>query len=97
MATATGSAVIDFGANPGLNEAQVAVSGQGAISATSKVEAFIMGDDTSSNHSASDHKYAGLFISLSCGTPTAGTGFNIYARSTQKMTGQFTVRWVWAD
>lgn len=56
-----------------------------------------MADDTSSNHTAADHKYAPLFMAFTCGTPTAGTGFTIYARATDKMTGQFTLRWVWSD
>lgn len=97
MATGQGTATIDFGAHPGANEASVAVTGQGSISATSKVEAFIMGDDTSSNHTANDHRYISLWLSLTCGTPTAATGFTIYGRSDQKLHGQFAVRWVWAD
>ena len=97
MATGQGTATIDFGAWPGTSEASVAVTGQGAISATSKAEAYIMGDDTSSNHTAADHRYATVLIGLSCGTPTAGAGFTIYGRCLDKMEGQFAVRWVWAD
>ena len=97
MANATGTATLDFGAHPGTNEASVAVTGQASISATSKAEAWVMADDTSSNHTASDHRYFVAFAGLTCGTPTAATGFTIHARSTEKLTGQFTVRWVWAD
>lgn len=97
MATGQGTATVDFGAHPGANEASVAVTGQTSISATSKVEAFVMGDDTSSNHTASDHRYFGSLANLTCGTPTAGTGFTIYARSVHKMAGQWAVRFVWAD
>lgn len=97
MANATGTAIVDFGAYPGSNEASVAVTGQTTISATSKAEAFIMADDTSVDHTANDHKYGALFIGLSCGTPTASTGFTIYARSTEKLQGKWTIRWVWAD
>lgn len=97
MATGQGTATIDFGAYPGSNEASVAVTGQSSISATSKAEAYFMGDDTSGSHTASDHRYAGLFIGLTCGTPIASTGFTIYGRSTEKMQGTFQVRWVWAD
>jgi hypothetical protein len=56
-----------------------------------------MGDDTSTNHTAADHKYAPVFFSLTCGTPTAATGFTIYARSQHKMQGTWSVRWVWSD
>lgn len=97
MATGLGTATIDFGAFPGANEASVTVTGQASISATSKVEAYIMADDTTSNHTASDHRYVGLWLALTCGTPTAATGFTIYGRSTEKLQGQFAVRWVWAD
>jgi len=97
MATGQGTATIDFGAFPGNNEASVAVTGQASILATSKAEAYIMGDDTSGTHTAADHRYAPLFIALTCGTPTASTGFTIYGRSTEKLEGTFALRWVWAD
>lgn len=97
MASGSGTATIDFGVAPGSNEASVAVTGIATIGATSKAEAFFMADDTSADHTAGDHRYAPTFIALTCGTPTAGTGFTIYARSHQKMTGQWSVRFVWAD
>ena len=97
MANGTGTATIDFGAFPGTNEASIVVTGQGTISATSKAEAFIMGDDTTADHTASDHKYIGLWLNLTCGTPTVSTGFTIYGRSTEKLQGTFAVRWVWSD
>jgi hypothetical protein len=97
MANNQGTATVNFGAFPGLNETSVAVTGQTSIVATSKVEAFIMGDDTSGGHTASDHRYATTLIGLSCGTPVAGTGFTLYARCLDKMEGSFAVRWVWSD
>ena len=97
MATGQGTATIDFGAFPGSNEASIAVTGQSSISATSKAEAYLMGDDTTADHTAQDHRYIGLLMSTSCGTPTAGTGFTIYGRSTEKLQGTFKLRFVWAD
>ena len=97
MATGTGTAIIDFGAHPGSNEASVAVTDITGISNTSKADAFVMADDTSTSHTASDHKYFESFASLSCGTPTTGVGFTIYARSLEKLTGTWTLRYVWAD
>lgn len=94
---ATGSAILDFGAHPGSNEASVSVTGQTAIGAGAKVEAWVMADDTTSDHTASDHRYFSALSGLTCGTPTAATGFTIYARSIDKLTGQWAVRWVWAD
>ena len=93
----TGTAILNFGAFPGTTEASVVVTGQAAILSTSKAEAYIMADDTATGHTANDHRWLGVFAALSCGTPTAATGFTIHARSSQKLMGQFSVRWVWAD
>ena len=97
MASATGTATIDFGSFPGTSEASIAVTGQGTISGTSKAEAFIMADDTTAGHTASDHRYAAAMIGLTCGTPVAATGFTIYGRCLDNMQGTFALRWVWAD
>lgn len=97
MASGQGIATIDFGSFPGSNEAFVDVSGLTTISATSKAEAFIMGDDTTTDHTAQDHRYVAALIGLTCGTPSAGTGFRIYCRSIEKLQGQWAVRYVWAD
>lgn len=94
MATGTGTATIDFGT--GANEASVAVAAA-TITATAKVEAWVMGDDTSADHTANDHRYFPALAVLTCGTPTAGVGFTIYGRSVHKLTGEWTVRYVWAD
>jgi hypothetical protein len=97
VASGLGTAEIDFGAEPGAHEASVAVTGQASISGTSIPEAFIMGDDTTSNHTASDHRYVGNWLALTCSTPSAGTGFTIYGRSEHKLTGKFALHWVWSD
>lgn len=97
MANGIGFSTIDFGAYPGSNEASVTVTGQSSISATSKADAFVMADDTTSDHTDNDHRYFDALAGLTCGTPTASTGFTIYARSTEKLSGTFKVRWVWAD
>jgi hypothetical protein len=97
MATGQGTATIDFGPHPGVNQAFVLVTGQTAISEISSVEAYVMGSDFSVDHDANDHRWFAELAGLSCDTPTIGDGFAIYATSQQKLTGQFTVRWVWAD
>ena len=97
MANGLGTATLDFGAEPGANEAGIAVTGQAAILATSSVEAFVMANNASANHTAADHRYFVALAGLTCGIPTAATGFTIYARSTQKLTGQWLVNWVWSD
>ena len=97
MASGQGTATIDFGAAPGANEASIAVAGQATITATSKAEAFVMGDDTSADHTANDHRYVVCWLGLTCGTPSAGVGFTIYGRSIEQLVGTFTVRYVWSD
>lgn len=97
MSTGQGTATVDFGAFPGSNEASIAVTGQGSILGTSKAEAFVMADDVSGTHTANDHRYFAALVGLTCGSPVAATGFTIHARSTEKITGTFAVRWVWAD
>lgn len=95
MANGQGTATLDF--STGANEASVAVTGQGSISATSNAEAYVMADDSTGNHTANDHRYFAGLVGLTCGTPTAATGFTIYATSEHKLSGQFAVRWVWTD
>jgi hypothetical protein len=97
VASGTGSALLNFSASPGSNEASVSVTGLTTISATSKADAFVMGDDSTTDHTAADHRYLAMLIGLTCGTPTAGTGFTIYGRSEHKIEGQVAVRFVWAD
>jgi hypothetical protein len=92
---ATGTAVIDFGAFPGSNEVYVDVTGQSAILAGSLCDAWIRAE-ASANHTLDDHAWAPAFISITCGPPTASTGFRIYARSLEKITGQFNLDWAWA-
>ena len=96
MATGIGSTTIDFGAFPGSNEASIAVTGQTGITAASKAEAFVMADSTSGTHTASDHRYFAALVGLTCGTPTDGVGFTIYARCSEKLQGTFLVQWVWS-
>ena len=95
MAGAQGIAVIDFGG--GGQVASVIVIGQPAISATSSTAAFLQGTDSTADHSDFQHKMAVLAMSFVCDKIVAGTGFTINAFSQWKLTGTFTVRWVWSD
>lgn len=92
-----GTCTIDFGSFPGSNEASVTVTGITSILSTSKAEAFVMGDSSTTDHSASDHKYFTAFTGLTCGTPTTATGFIVYARSIEKLQGTFLLNYVWAN
>ncbi len=89
-----GSAVLDFGAFPGSNEASVTVTGQTGILSGSHVEARFVAS-ASSDHTASDHAYAPFLVGLTTGAIVAGTGFTVYGRSPEKMQGTFNVQWAW--
>jgi hypothetical protein len=92
--TGTGTAEIDFGAHPGSNEASVTVAAVGVTAAT-HVEAWVMGDSTTTDHTAADHKYFPLFAAL---TTAPGTDdFTIYARSLHAMQGKWLAHYVWAN
>jgi hypothetical protein len=89
---ATGTATIDFGAAPGTNAVEVAVTGQAGISTSSQAEAWMMASSTAT-HNAEEHML--VPIKLTCGNLINATGFTIYARSDWRLTGTFTVQWIW--
>lgn len=92
----TGTVIIDFGAS-GSNEAQVEVTGQDEIMSDSMVEAFVMADNYTDDHTASDHRYIeALGVKFTCGTPVEGSGFTVYGRSIYEIEGTFKINWVWA-
>ena len=93
MPSNTGSAIIDFGA--GATQVSTVVATEASISSTSFVDAFIMYGDTTGSHTVADH--LALQVRLLCGSAIAGTGFTIWAQANATQTGQYMVRWVWAD
>ena len=98
MATGLGTLVFDFGSAPGTNLVTTVVTGQTSISAISKVEIFLMGTDSTATHNAYEHALLPLAnLALSCISVTAGTGFTAQAATTQRLTGTFAARFVWAD
>jgi hypothetical protein len=94
MASGTGTATLTFGAAPGTNYVSVAVTGQTGIGVSSHAEAFLMAS-TTATHNEIEHLLSG--IRLTCGNIVAGTGFTIYAFTELRLTGTFSVHWVWAD
>jgi hypothetical protein len=98
MATGQGIVTFNFGAVPGTNVVTTAVTGQTAISATSKVEIYLMGTDSTATHNVIEHQMLPLGgLSLQVISVTAGTGFTAQAMSNLRLTGTFTARYVWAD
>lgn len=94
MATGTGTATLDFGATPGTNIAEVAVTGQAGLVATDHVEVFMMGTDSTATHNAYEHKVVPMRLTIS--SITAGVGFMITGVTDYRLDGTFKVRWVWA-
>jgi hypothetical protein len=91
---AQGTATVSFGATPTV-EGSIAVTGQGAILATSLAEAWIMGAATATN-TEQDHIQAGALIRCVCNIPTAGVGFTIFCDTIGGLiTGDLKVQWVW--
>ena len=82
-----------FGSGSGTNVVTVAVTGQTGITTSSHVEAWMMGDSTAT-HNAYEHAVAP--IRLSCGSLVNNTGFTITAVTDWRLTGTFTVHWVWS-
>jgi len=92
---ALGSATLDFGSFPGSGQASVAVTGQTAIVAGSKVEAWLRLASTA-EHSADEHMVEP--IKVTAGNIVAGTGFTVYGE--QLLGGlayaTWNVDWVWS-
>ena len=89
-----GTLTLDFGAWPGSNEASYTFSGQTECDATSIFQGEIAAIATT-NHTALDSAFAAQLIDLSFSAPVAGVGPTLYARSTERMEGQFAVNWHW--
>lgn len=91
----SGTTQVDFGAWPGSNEADTTVAGQDSIRADSETDAWI-GAIATTDHTINDHAYAKAFVGVMAGAPSVGTGFAIYVRSTERLTGKFSIQWAWA-
>jgi hypothetical protein len=84
---ATGFAEIDFGAWPGSSMATLNINGQAAIAAGSVVEAWVVAKNTA-DHSADEHIVDPP--RLICGAIVPGSGFTIYATSTENRRAPFS-------
>lgn len=98
MATGQGTVTFNFGAAPGTNVVETVVS-DAAIGASSKVEIYLMGTDSTATHNSYEHSllpmmggWAAVVTSI-----TAGVGFTAQAASELRLTGTFQARYVWAD
>jgi hypothetical protein len=97
MATGQGTVTFNFGIAPGTNVVSTTVSDTG-VGATSKVEIYLMGTDSTVEHNMTEHQLLPLGgLSLSCTAITAGVGFTAQAATLLRLTGNIKARYVWAD
>ena len=96
MATGQGTVTFTFGAAPGTNVVTTAVS-DASIGASSKVEIYLMGTDSTATHNSYEHSLLPLDLALSCISVTGGVGFTAQAATTLRLTGTIKARYVWAD
>lgn len=90
---AQGTATVNFGTTPGTNYVSVVVTGQaGIVNGTSLAEAWMMATSTA-DHNVIEHQIVPM--KLTCGNIVTGTGFTIYAFTDLRLTGTFSVQWVW--
>ena len=101
---AVGTADLDFGAFPGKHDVTVAVTGQTAIGAGSRVEAWVQ-PQVSADHSADEHMVEALVVFAR--DIVAGTGFTIYGfenflrahsedvTTADNLYGVYKVAWAW--
>lgn len=88
-----GTAVLNFGSAPGTNYVVTTVTGETSILADSVAEAYLMAASTATHNS---YEHSIVPITIRCGNVVAGTGFDIIASSELRLSGTFTVQWVWA-
>jgi hypothetical protein len=91
---ARGSAVLDFGAWPGSNNAQVSVTGQTLINANSSIVVSVQYVAQGTNTASDVQFYDGL-MEVIASTPIPGSGFTVYGYSNEKIQGQILVTWTW--
>lgn len=94
MAAGSFTAVLNFGAFPGVTDTSVAVTGQTALGATDKVDVWVRLEATA-EHNEDEHLLLRQLVSVGVkrSTIVAGTGFTVYGVVTGKnrMYGQVNV------
>jgi hypothetical protein len=97
MATGQGTVTFDFGAQPGSTIARIAGVTATGMSASSKLEIYIDGTDTTAEHNAQEHRLIGSTGFGAYATAKNSNAFDAEAISTLQLTGTVACRWVFAD
>lgn len=97
MATGQGTVTFDFGAAPGTSVVETVVP-DAAIGASSNIEIYLSGLDSTAEHNAYEHSIVGLGgFEMMPISRTAGVGFTGQAATLLRLTGTIAARYVWAD
>lgn len=97
-AISSGHGVVEIDFGPiGSNAASTVVTGAAGIALGASCMAAFSADGATFDHTANDHRYASALVGLTCGQIDPGVGFTIFANSSQKMTGKFSLLWIWAN
>lgn len=97
MATGKGTFTFNFGGQPGSTRAVVAAVTATGMSATSYLEIYIEGTDTTAEHNADEHRLIGALDFGAYATAKNENAFDAEALSTLGLTGTVACRFVWAD
>jgi len=97
MATGQGTVTFDFGSAPGTNVVSTVVA-DAAIGATSNIEIYLSGLDSTATHNAYEHALLQLGgMQMTPVSRTAGVGFTGQAATQLRLTGTIKGRYVFAD
>ena len=97
MATGQGTVTFDFGTGKGSTVAIVTGVTATGLSATSKLEIYIDGTDSTATHNAQEHRLIGSQNFGAYATAKNTNSFDAEAISTLSLTGTIACRFVWAD
>ena len=89
-----GQVILNFGAAPGSNEANVVISDSRIL--TTSIPSASFAAVATTDHTVVDHTYISMFAKLSCSAPIVGIGFTIYATAVSQLYGTFTVNYTWS-
>jgi hypothetical protein len=88
-----GTSTLDFGAAPGTNQVELAVTGLTGITAGATPKVWI-NYEASPSHTADEQLLLSQFMNVMAGNVVAGTGFTIYAVAPYiRVSGEIKVRW----
>jgi hypothetical protein len=92
----SGTASLDFGAAPGSSIAELIITGQTGILATSNIKLWIQADSTVDHNEYEHTRILAGRVNLAAADVSAGTGFTIIAESEMRLTGLVKCRWEWS-